>query len=84
MATTTLTTTTLARSVSIDDCDVLLDSLSGVEPGRRLFLDGELMAVEGAVLPGGLVRVRRGVDSILLCLLLRLKNAAFRLFVLEL
>ena len=62
-ATVTLSTTTLSRSVSVDDRDILLASLSGILPGMRLWVDRELMAVVDTTLPGGWSRVRRGVDG---------------------
>jgi len=61
-ATVTLVTTTLADAVGPSDTRVKLASTSGVLPGMRLYVDGELMAVFLlAVDPW--VEVRRGVDG---------------------
>ena len=61
-ATVTLSTTTLSAAVSLLDDEVQLASTSGLFPGIRLFIDGELMEVlRLGVSPN--VKVRRGVDG---------------------
>lgn len=61
-ATVTLSSTTLKADVSSDARLVQVDSTSGLTPGVRLFVDGELMAVVS--LEGGYwVKVLRGVDG---------------------
>jgi hypothetical protein len=61
-ATVTLATTTLAASLGTSDRRVKLASTSGVIPGSRLFVDGELMAVVSLDVDPW-VNVRRGVDG---------------------
>lgn len=62
-ATVTLSTTTLSATVSVDDCKVVLASLTGVFPGIRLFIDRELMNVLRLTGIGNEICVRRGVDG---------------------
>lgn len=62
-STVTLTTTTLSKTVSVDDNRIVLASLTGVIPGMRLFIDRELMTVLRATGIGNELMVRRGVDS---------------------
>lgn len=59
-ATVTLSTTTLAEAVGPSDTLLKLASTSGVLPGMRLFLDGELVRVQALGVVAGLVSVIRG------------------------
>lgn len=61
-ATVTLPTTTLAATVGASDVLVKLASTSGVYPGLCLFVDGELMLVQGLDVDPW-VRVKRGVGA---------------------
>lgn len=61
-ATVTLATTTLQANVGQFDSQIKPGSTSGMAPGVRLFLDGELMTVI-SLDPGSLVSVRRGQDG---------------------
>lgn len=61
-ATVTLSTTTLAAPVGPSDGAVKLTSTSGVYPGYRLFVNGELMDVISLGVDPW-VNVRRGVDG---------------------
>ncbi len=61
-ATVTLSTTTLSRNVSATDNQILVASTSGILPGMRLYVDGELMAVRSLGV-GTQVNVRRGQDG---------------------
>jgi hypothetical protein len=58
-ATVTLATTTLLANIAASDGQVQLGSTSGVLPGVRLFIDGELMTVLSLGL-GTSVNVQRG------------------------
>lgn len=61
-ATVTLSTVTLTYGVSATDRFISVSSTSGLTPGKRLFVDKELMAVISA--PSSIVaEVRRGVDG---------------------
>jgi hypothetical protein len=61
-ATVTLSSTTLAQGAGASDSQIKVSSTSGLIPGKRLFVDGELMAVVSlGVSPW--VNVRRGVDG---------------------
>lgn len=61
-ATVTLSTTTLSENVDAHAGRIKLDSTSGLVPGTRLFVEGELMSVIS--LPGSNnVNVRRGQDG---------------------
>jgi hypothetical protein len=61
-ATVTLSTTTLAQSVGSGDRQVKVLSTSGLIPGLRLFVDGELMTVVSLGIDSW-VNVLRGVDG---------------------
>ena len=61
-ATTTLSQTTLAAPCDAHESVVKLASVSGVLPGYRLFVDGELMAVQRLGIET-YVYVARGVDG---------------------
>ena len=61
-ATVTLSSTTLKTAAGASDTSVQVSSVSGLVPGLRLFVDGELMAVTSLGL-GTWVNVRRGVDG---------------------
>lgn len=61
-ATVTLSSTTLATGTGAADPQVKVSSVSGLTPGIRLFVDGELMSVVSLGL-GTSVNVRRGVDG---------------------
>lgn len=61
-ATVTLATTTLAATVSASESAIKVESTSGLTPGVRLFMDGELMSVVSlGIAPW--VNVKRGVDG---------------------
>lgn len=61
-ATVTLSSTTLKTAAGAPDTQVQVSSTSGLIPGVRLFVDGELMSVVS--LGGGTwVKVLRGVDG---------------------
>lgn len=62
-ATVTLSTTTLSRTIGSGDSSIVLGSLTNVQPGLRLFIDLELLAVERLTGIGNEVIVRRGVDG---------------------
>jgi hypothetical protein len=61
-ATVTLSSTTLATGTGAADPQIKVSSVSGLTPGIRLFVDGELMSVVSLGL-GTSVNVRRGVDG---------------------
>lgn len=61
-ATVTLGTTTLQQEANVADSQVLLASTSGLTPGIRLFIEGELMSVVSLGI-GNWVNVLRGVDG---------------------
>lgn len=61
-ATATLSTTTLSEPVDAHQNVVRLTSVSGLLPGHRLFVEGELMAVQRLGV-GTYVHVNRGVDG---------------------
>lgn len=61
-ATVTLSSTTLSAPVGPHDVEVKLASTSGVLPGYRLYVNGELMRVLTLGV-GTLVKVNRGVDG---------------------
>lgn len=61
-ATVTLGTTTLLSPVLQGDAQITVASLSGLFPGIFLYVDRELMAVNGFGV-GTQVNVRRGVDG---------------------
>jgi hypothetical protein len=62
-ATVTLATATLTYSVTPDAVEVQLSSVSGVDPGDRLWIDRELMKVNSVVTGTTRVKVNRGVDG---------------------
>lgn len=61
-ATVTLSTVTLTYGVSATDRTISLSSTSGLTPGKRLFVDKELMAVISTP-SSTIAEVRRGVDG---------------------
>jgi hypothetical protein len=61
-ATVTLSTTTLASPVSASSSEVKVASTTGLSTGTRLFVDKELMSVEGFGVSNS-VKVIRGVDG---------------------
>lgn len=62
-ATVTLSTTTLTEAISATQRQIKLASTSGVLPGLRLYLEGELMAVDSLGPSSAYVNVRRGQDG---------------------
>lgn len=61
-ATVTLSSTTLANPIGAGDTRIQVASTSGILPGTFLFLDGELVLVNGLDLDPYL-RVKRGVEG---------------------
>lgn len=61
-ATVTLSSTTLKADAGASDTQIQVTSTSGLTPGIRLFVDGELMSVVSLGL-GTSVKVLRGVDG---------------------
>jgi hypothetical protein len=62
-ATVTLTTTTLSTQVGASDASVFVASTSGMTPGVRLFVDGELLSMLRFGVGTREVVVLRGVDG---------------------
>ena len=62
-ATVTLATTTLTYGVNAGAGEVELSSVSGINPGYRLWIDRELMKVLSIVTGTTRVKVSRGVDG---------------------
>lgn len=61
-ATTTLSTVTLLANISASDNQISVSSTSGLVPGVRFFIDGELLGYL-SLGPSTLVNVKRGLDG---------------------
>jgi hypothetical protein len=62
-ATVTLATTTLSKTLSVDDPHVVLASLTGIVPGNRLYIDREILTVLRLTGIGNELIAKRGGDS---------------------
>lgn len=62
-ATVTLSTTTLTYGIDPGAGEIQLDSVSGILPGYRLWIDRELMSVLRLIPGSERLQVQRGVDG---------------------